>query len=158
MAIVDELEEDPVFGFNTYLVAGVETETLPTGSATYEGFTVASVFNNDALVFEDFVGSVFVEASFDSSLVDIALDGASVESPSITYTLAGTDLAIVGSQYDGPITGTGIGIPVTGDLFGAFYGSDAEATAGVFGAEGSADGDNIDIVGAFGAAGVLFVP
>lgn len=160
MAIVDELEEEPVFGFNTYLVAGAETETLPTGIAIYEGFAVASVYADGALVEEEIFGDVFVGADFDLNTVDLFLGGGGFAAG---YELGGEDLDIVDSQYSGAIAGNVFIIDgpeafVEGEVFGAFYGADAEATAGVFVADGFDAEVELEIVGGFGAAAVFFDP
>lgn len=143
-------------GFNTYLLTGDETATMPEGSGAYSGRTVASIYNDDdGLVNDNVFGYVSVEAYFDTSTVNILLDGKGGDA---SYQLFGEDLAVVGSSYDGAISGFvddgGGAVAVEGDLLGAFYGDDAEATAGIFGAEETAfermaNGEDIAIVGGY---------
>jgi hypothetical protein len=148
---------DEWFGYDTYMVAGDETGTLPAGSAEYYGVVIATIYEDGEYVDENLFGEVLVGADFDGETVDILLEGGGAGG---FFSLEGTDLAIDGSGYSGQIDGTALTINETvsemsGDVLGAFFGDDAEATAGVFGVESSGqdaiDGDDVEIVGGFAA-------
>lgn len=141
-------------GFNTYMVNGVETAAMPAeGSANYSGDTFTTIYDNGEL--DDYgTGHVDVTANFGlEPTVDITLTDGGFHD----YSLTGTGLLMDGSGYGGTIEGyvdAGFLQPevdVTGDLLGAFFGADAEATAGVFGAVGEGEGHEIEIIGGFAA-------
>lgn len=156
LAMVNPAGDDPDLGYNTYMVAGDKTGTLPEGSADFYGITYADVYWQGEWVDETF-GYAEVNADFDGETVDLWLEGLGSET---YFELVGVDLAIDGSDYGGEIDGY-IETPepyaiLTGDVLGAFFGDDALATAGVFAAEESNmdayyDGDDFDIVGGFAA-------
>lgn len=154
-------------GFNSYIVTGDQTQpgAMPAeGEATYEGMSVASIYHNgDVTHSHPIEGDANVVADFEAGTVDISLSGyhSHLFSSSNSYDLSGEDILITGSLYEGigQLTGTvdpsssGVGaVDVTGDVIGAFYGEEAEATAGVFGAAGLDDAEHdVEIVGSFGA-------
>lgn len=155
VARIDPGADDPDLWFDTYMVTGNETESMPfEGSAVFSGISFGSVYLYGE-IFSDFYGSAWIGADFESGTVDLLLegDGEFVD----YYELWGNDLTITGSGYEGNIVGIAIlegecECNMTGDVLGAFYGETAEATAGVFGAsESDLDGEFVDIVGGFAA-------
>lgn len=157
LARVDPYTDEPDFGFDTYMVSGDVTDTLPEGEGYYYGDTIASGYAEGALL-GDAYGIVEVAAGFTDGTVDIYMNG---DGAAWGYELIGFDLSVDGSSYGGDIDGIAgyegcaCEISMSGDLLGAFFGDNAEATAGVFGvdetdfeAEGGAD---MEIVGGFAA-------
>lgn len=173
------LEEDPaddpdLNGFNTYVAFGDETETLPTGWASYTGATIATVYRDGNLIDNDFVGHAYIGADFENSEVDVELNGYySGNSFDYSYALVGEDIPVEGSTYTGVLGIADFGyatseftveddgvvietIDLDGDILGAFYGENALATAGVFGAtetehEEVFNEEDVEIVGGFAA-------
>lgn len=146
-------------GYYTYLAAGDTTAELPAGSMTYSGGLWASAYSNGELVDDYLGGEVWVGADFEGGMVDIWLEGGGELAG---FWLEGNDLVIEGSGYGGELwgeggseAGCGGGCWLTGDVLGAFFGTDAEATAGVFGVQETEDfsleGQDLEFVGGFGA-------
>lgn len=175
LARIDQAGDD-IDGFNAYLMTGEVTETLPTGWAEYNGRTISTVYVDGGLWDETVFGSAWVVADFGDATVDIRLDGsgsyAEGEGGSFSYVLYGDDIPIDGSSYEGAlgvanlpwvtseveINPTGpdniYTVDLAGDVIGAFYGEDAEATGGVFGAEETNFEDaDVEIVGGYIAYG-----
>lgn len=162
LARIDPDGDNPDFGFDTYLVTGAETDTMPAeGEATYSGFTIASVYHHGVLEGDHLRGDVTVTADFEDLEVDIDLEGSGGGN---SYMLEGDNLAIDGSDYGGTIDGwinpDGADLLIipnksynaVGDVLGAFFGDDAEATAGVFGATGTdLLNHEVEVIGGFGA-------
>lgn len=153
LAAIDRDGDHPL-GYDTYMVSGDETGTLPaSGTAFYSGVTLATLIRNGFDFDDHMTGKAKITAHFLPQTVDIHLKG---EGGDWSYDLFANDLKIAedSSQYGGDIDGTvasGHGdFDVEGDLLGAFYGDGAEATAGVFGAEGSDGHDNdYELVGGY---------
>ena len=149
-----EEEDDPDQGYNTYLVTGNETDTLPRGSADYSGALVATTYQDGSLIGDSF-GSVYVGANFETSEVEINLSAYS--GSGLQFNLEGENIPIDGSRYSGLIDGSADygNVRMVGDVIGAFFGDNAEATAGVFGATETAaeeaNGADVEIVGGFAA-------
>lgn len=126
----------------TYLVVGDETDTLPDGSATYNGGYYAEIFDRtDGTYLDEQTGTVDIQANFDAASVDVTLTETTEFGGADVYSATG--LTLSGAQYEGAITGAGY----TGTLIGAFYGANAEATAGAFGLEDA----TTEIIGGFAA-------
>lgn len=173
LARIDPDGDNPDFGVDTYMVTGAETEAMPVeGSADYSGVTIASLYHHGVPGSDHLTGSVYVEADFEDGLVDIDLEGSDGDISGDWYYLSGDNLAIDGSGYGGTISGVinpegfdetnpyiDPNVPITnvswnavGDVLGAFFGDDAEATAGVFGASGTdLLNHDVEVVGGFAA-------
>jgi len=168
---LDEGENGPDDqGFNQYMVFGDQTDNLPTGWATYSGLSIASVYVDGSLLSSYFRGTSAVVADFENNDVDITLSGQySGKGVIASYALTGEDIPVDGSQYEGDLgpissfTCNGCSpdwadnnVDLAGDVIGQFFGPNAEATAGVFGAEQTdheavIDSSDVEIVGGYAA-------
>lgn len=149
-------DDDHPLGYDTYMVSGEETGALPAeGTAVYKGLTIATLIKNGFGEEDHMTGKAKITAHFLPESVDVVLKG---EGGDYDYELFANDLPMDGSQYGGEIEGT-LGrdcflcgdVDLAGDLLGAFYGDNAEATAGVFGAEGGSHFSDYELVGGYGA-------
>lgn len=158
--------DDGLEGFDTYGVTGNETDpaALPQGGAEYEyeGAFLASVMVEGEILSDTLTGTVKVEADFGDALVDVEFKGGyeQADGPGKSPEFKATfdDLPVTGAQYAGAMDSGHMDLPggdrirLDGDLIGAFYGPDAEATAGVFTAfEESGKDPDIDIAGGYWA-------
>lgn len=159
-------------GFETYGVIGNETETanLPTGTATYTGGFLASIFNAGTAITDEFKGTTTVTADFANAIVTSLMAGSYDVAGVIFDGTMDSTATLVGSQYTGTfnanvaVPNVDLGLPfdsllITGDagqLAGAFYGLTGEATAGAFAGRDDAFSDPLtpqplEIVGGFAA-------
>lgn len=136
-------------GFETYGVIGDETAALPTGSATYTGAYIASIFTSTGTRLDDLVfGTSEIIANFDTTAVDLTLTEVDDAGTPTGDVLVGTGSIVSGAQYDGTISSTvGSFSDYAGEFNGAFYGPGADATAGTFNADDVAG--NTEILGGF---------
>lgn len=123
-----------------YMLFGDETDTLPSGNALYSGGFIADVFDGVAGTYiEQRVGTADIDADFTGSTVDVTLTEGGESGAMYTATA----LPMTGARYAGTISGSGY----SGDLMGAFFGDNAEQTAGTFGMQDA----TTDMIGAFAA-------
>lgn len=115
----------------TYLVFGDETATLPTGTATYTGGFTATVFDASGDYVAERGGTTSFNANFGTGAVDLAM---TVVGEGGGEVYGGTGTITSGARYAGTITSTGTPTAFSGDFNGAFFGSDADGTAGTFNA------------------------
>ena len=127
-----------------FVVFGDETATLPTGTATYNGGFISEVFDATGASLSQWSGTSVIDANFGGNSVDVTL---SVVGEGAGVIFSGSDLAVTGAQYGGTISSTGGGSAYAGDFNGAFFGPNAEATAGTFNAQDTGTSDQI--VGGF---------
>lgn len=129
----------------TWVLFGDETDTLPTGDAIFDGGFYANVLNATTGEFiGERSGDSVINADFDVSNVTISMTVTGTEGAGEAYAGVGTIGA--GARYAGSITSSG-GVNYIGDFNGAFFGANAEATAGTFNATDA--GANQEIVGGF---------
>ena len=149
---------DDVF-YQGHAVYGVSTEpeNLPTGSASYAGYMVGNMFDNDgnsprwATHRRGIWGELTLEADFDDSTVtgevnglffrDTIENGAAWEDLPDTTSIDIADGDIVGSRFTADWSGhdTDANNPAAasvrgfeGDMLAEFYGPNAEEVGGVF--------------------------
>lgn len=137
-----------------YMVFGEETTpaALPTGGAdvVYTGGFVSDVINASGgfVPNPQLSGTTAITANFGTNTVGLEFtvvgDGAGI-------VFTGTSTSMTGAQYSGNIASTGANI-FTGTFSGAFYGPNAEGTAGVFNAEdlgAAGTADDLEIIGGY---------
>lgn len=132
----------------TWVAFGDDTETLPTGTAAYTGGFHADLLNSTTGAFiEERTGDSVINADFDAVTdhIDITLSVTGAEGSGETY--GGTGSFVSGGQYGGTLASTGGLTSFAGSFNGAFYGPDAEATAGTFNATDA--GAGTELVGGF---------
>ncbi len=135
-------------GFLTWVLLGDETDTLPTGSATFNGGFYADILDvaTGAYVAER-TGDSVINADFDAVTdhIGITLTVTGAEGGGEEYS--GTGTIGSGARYTGTIASSGGMSAFSGDFNGAFFGAGAEATAGTFNAVDT--GAGTELVGGF---------
>lgn len=132
----------------TWVLMGDETDTLPTGTATFNGGFYADVLDTATGGFlEERTGDAVIDADFDAvaNQIDVALTVTGAEGTGEVYS--GTGSFVSGARYEGTIASSGGLSSFDGDFNGAIFGDNAEATAGTFNAVDVGAGS--ELVGAF---------
>ncbi len=132
----------------TWVLLGDETDTLPTGTATFNGGFYADVLDSTTGGFlEERTGDAVIDADFGAAMnqIDVALTVTGAEGTGEVYS--GTGSFVSGARYEGTIASSGGLSAFAGDFNGAIFGDNAEATAGTFNAVDAGAGS--ELVGAF---------
>lgn len=134
----------------SYLLLGDETTTLPAGMGTFTGGFIADVRDlATGASGSRMAGTSEIAANFGAGTVGVTLTETGSEGGGVVFT--GTATSIAGARYADALTGTGSGSESYSGFFeGAFFGPNAEATAGVFHAEDV--GAGLEVIGGFTGA------
>ena len=119
----------------TYVVFGDETDTLPSGTATYTGGFTSNILDAAGDWFAERSGTTTMSANFGTGAIGLTMSVVG-EGEGEVYT--GTGSITTGARYEGTTSSTGTGTPFVGNFNGDFFGTDADGTAGTFNATNGA--------------------